>query len=158
MNSLWQLVAQLNDAMEATFGEITPEIDELFKQLATKTDNVVEVMHAMKAAETHHKELAQKQADAAKRCASIYEGLKRYAFIQAKANGGILAGSAWSIKIAKCKPSLIVNDESQVPGKFKYTKEITTVDKNLIHEALKLGEFVPGVELTGGETIRIGAV
>lgn len=156
--SLWQIVADLNDAVEAAQGEITPEVDDLFKQLATKTDNVVEVISAMKAAETHHKELAAKQADAAKRCASIAEGLKRYAFIQAKINGGKLIGSAWSIKVTKCKPSLIVNNESQVPSKFKYTKEITSVDKNLIHEALKLGEFVPGVELTGGETIRIGAV
>jgi hypothetical protein len=156
--SLWQIVAELNDAIEASAGEITTEVEELFNRLSEKTDNVVEVISAMKAAETHHRELASKQADAAKRCATLAEGLKRYAFIQAKINGGALVGNSWSIKVTKCKPSLIVNDESQVPNKFKFTKEVTSVDKNLIHEALKLGEFVPGVELTGGETIRIGAV
>lgn len=156
--SLWQIVAELNDAIETSAGEITIEVEELFNRLSEKTDNVVEVISAMKAAESHHRELAAKQADAAKRCATLAEGLKRYAFIQAKINGGKLIGNAWSIKVTKCKPSLIVNDESQVPNKFKFTKEVTSVDKNLIHEALKLGEFVPGVELTGGETIRIGAV
>ncbi len=151
-------IIDINLALEQTNGEITPEIEALEKALVRNADDTGEAISMLDTLEKHYRNLAEKNSDTARKYSTLKERIKCAAMLGAKANGGKLIGENWSIKVTKCKPSLIVNDESQVPNKFKYTKEITTVDKNLIHEALKLGEFVPGVELTGGETIRIGAV
>lgn len=45
------------------------------------------------------------------------------------------------------KASVVIDDEEEIPGEFKYTKEETKVDKQAIYDRLKQGKDVPGAEL-----------
>lgn len=53
-------------------------------------------------------------------------------------------------------PSVVINDESQIPAEFTITKTETRVDRAKLKEALKDGATVPGACLSNGsETISI---
>lgn len=157
MSKLWEIVAKINDELERTEGELSEDVENLYKDLATKTDNCVEVLKALEAAEAHHRALAEEQTLAARRAAKARERLRWYVLMQAKAKGGGLQGDAWAIKVSRCKPSLTVANEDILSREFKEVKQITSIRKDLILEAIKAGRFVEGVELSGGETIRITA-
>lgn len=151
---LWEIISKIDEELERTCGEISEEVENLYQELAQKTDNCVGVLQALESAEAHHRGLATQQTLAARRMASARERLRWYMLTQAKAKGGGLQGEAWAVRVVKCKPSMIVSD-LLVPAEFKDTSTVVTVAKDRISEALKAGVFVPGVELRGGETLKI---
>jgi len=154
---LWEIVEKIHDELERTEGEVSEDIENLYQELATKTDSCIEVLRALEASEAHHRALADEQTLAARRAAKSRERLRWYVLMQAKAKGGGLQGEAWQVKVSKCKPTLAITNEDLLSPQFKEIKQIVTVRKDLISEALKAGQFVEGVELSGGEIIRISA-
>ena len=60
-----------------------------------------------------------------------------------------------SIKVKENPPSLIVERDDLVPEKFKTKKEVVSVNKNAIKQALKDGEVVEGVKLINTKKLSI---
>jgi hypothetical protein len=60
-----------------------------------------------------------------------------------------------TIKVKENPPSLIVEREDLVPDKFKAKKEVVTVNKNAIKQALKDGEAIDGVKLINTKKLTI---
>ena len=60
-----------------------------------------------------------------------------------------------SIKVKENPPSLIVERDDLVPEKFKTKKEVVSVNKNAIKQALKDGEVVDGVKLINTKKLSI---
>ena len=60
-----------------------------------------------------------------------------------------------TIKLKENPPSLIVEREDLVPDKFKAKKEVVTVNKNAIKQALKDGETIDGVKLINTKELTI---
>ena len=60
-----------------------------------------------------------------------------------------------TIKVKENPPSLIVEREDLVPDKFKAKKEVVTVNKNAIKQALKDGEIIDGVKLINIKKLTI---
>ena len=60
-----------------------------------------------------------------------------------------------TIKVKENPPSLIVEREDLVPDKFKAKKEVVTVNKNAIKQALKDGETIDGVKLINTKKLTI---
>ena len=52
-------------------------------------------------------------------------------------------------------PSVKINDEELIPGKFKKEKVSTTIDKTAIKNAIQDGYHVPGAELVVWKTLVI---
>ena len=60
-----------------------------------------------------------------------------------------------TIKVKENRPSLIVEREDLVPDKFKAKKEVVTVNKDAIKQALKDGETIDGVKLINTKKLTI---
>jgi len=60
-----------------------------------------------------------------------------------------------TIKVKENPASLIVENEELIPEKFKAKKEVVTVNKNAIKQALKDGESIDGVKLINTKKLSI---
>lgn len=61
-----------------------------------------------------------------------------------------------AISLCNSKGSVNIIDTNKIPDCYKKTTITTTIDKNLIYEAIKDEVKVPGAELVPGKYIKVG--
>lgn len=162
MNTLMELVnvsQQIQRALVEAGGELTPELEKslaiLSEKLPDKADGYKHVIDDLKAQADVWSARAEALESIAKSFLNYIDHLK-YSLKMACIQLGVdeLKGNDYRWKLINSQPSVIIDDETKVPGAFKEIVQKTVLRKDLISEQLKKGETVPGAHLEQGQYVR----
>lgn len=139
-------------------GEITEEIEKFLSvketHLPDKVDSYYFIMEGMKSKEALYKAQADKYASAAKSFRNAQETLKeRLKLAMAEMSLDEIKGHAWRFKLSASKPSLVVENEAEIPKEYFVQTIITSLEKDRLLEDLKIGQ-VPGAKLEPSLSLR----
>lgn len=151
-------VNSLETLLLESMGEITPEIEKHLivkdTQLPDKVDSYYFIMEKMKANEAYYKSQAEKFTSAAKTFKNAQETLKeRLKLAMSEMKIDEIKGHSFRFKLSNTKPSLIVEDEAQIPKEYFVQTISTTLEKDRLLEDLKIGQ-VAGCKLEPSFSLR----
>lgn len=151
-------VNSLETLLLESMGEITPEIEKHLSvketHLPDKVDSYYFIMEKMKANEAFYKAQAEKFTSAARTFKNAQETLKeRLKIAMAEMNTDEIKGHAWRFKLSASKPSLVVENEAEIPKEYFVQTIITFLEKDRLLEDLKIGQ-VPGAKLEPSSSLR----
>ena len=102
------------------------------------------------------KEASKKLADRANRQQVKMNKLREYLLYNMQANEiTSISSPELLIKLRKKPPSVIIDDETKIDGKYKKEKVTFTVSKTDIKKAIQAGESVNGAHLEAGMSLVI---
>jgi len=151
--SLLRLLADLDEKLNSSNGEITKDLELIFKALSLKIDHCVE-FH--KHIENRIDFIDSKIKDlliAKETIKSVSSRFNDY-LLHCLGDNQSLDGETYVIKKVKNPPKLEITDAAAIPGEFLVTHTETSVDKNRLKEALKR-EPIEGATLVQSERIKI---
>ena len=156
---LVQLSHQIQQALVESMGELTPDIEKAIAKihdaLPNKADNYKFFIDDLKSQADVMNERAAVFIKISKSMLNYIDSLKYYLKMNIINLGEEeLVGTHWKWKLVNNAASLIVDDEKLVPAKFKEIVQVTKIRSDLIKEALKAGEIVPGTRLESGSHVR----
>ena len=157
--SLVQLSHKIQEGLVESMGELTPEIEQalskLHQKLPDKADGYKFFIDDLKTQAETWTERAATLTRIAKAFISYTDRLK-YSLKMACVELGVeeLSGKEFRWKLVNNQPSLIIDDETLVPAKFKEIVQTTKIRSDLVKEALKNGEIVPGARIETGSHVR----
>jgi hypothetical protein len=140
-------------------GELTPELEqeliiteEALQEKATSYSYVIKQMEyeaeIMKKEEQRIAALRKSRENAVERLKSVIE--------QAMINCGISEIKGETIKLSFRKSeSVEIENENLIPAEFIVTKEVKTVSKTAIKDAIKRGETVMGAKVVVNQNLQI---
>lgn len=172
-------LTEIDNLIDEHQGEITPEIDKMIQEYEIKTPvafigavNWYEDQMAKHKAFKERSKILKEKAEHQKKKADRIKQLMIYALHQIGKKK--IETDGVSLTLSNTKPSVIIEDEKQIPDKYKKVivsidKAIfervfekipceiidTKVDKKAIYEDHKNGVGVSGVTIEQGETLRI---
>lgn len=165
MKTLMQI---MNDSSNLMFelvesgGEITPEIEEKIASnammLSDKLDTYGFVIEAFKQRQAYALERMKQWERIISLCENALDNLNgRVLEALSSTETREVHGKEFSFKIVLNPVSIVVDDESKVPGQFIISeiKESHRVDKTTIKKAIASGEQVPGVRAVRSERLII---
>ena len=135
--------------MEA--GEISPEMEELHKELediiANKTDSLVQYVQRLEDEIAAGKERIKAMQQFVSYRSSAIERIKEYlrAFFE-QTGKAAFTGDFFKVSKVKGRSMLAINSEEHIP--LDYIKTVTSIDKTQLLKDVKAGTKVEGVALT----------
>lgn len=159
LSELVKISHQIQEMLVENDGEITPAIEksmtELHNKLPEKCDSYKFFIDDLKSQSEVMNERAAVFIKISKSMLNYIDSLKYYLKMNIINLGEEeLVGTHWKWKLVNNAASLIVDDEKLVPAKFKEIVQVTKIRSDLIKEALKAGEIVPGTRLESGSHVR----
>lgn len=137
----------VRDTLEALQGEILQK----GQAVAAFTMNLAAEVEALKA---HEKRIATKRKALEAKEARLREYLKfnmeRSGISEIRAIDG-----TFKAKLAKGRPSVVVDDESLIPDDSKFVRWTRSLDKTAIAAAIAAGEEVPGAHVETRPQLRL---
>lgn len=134
----------------------TAALNEIDGELSEKLENYAMIITNIQSNVDGKKFEAKRLLERAK---NEEESIKRMKLVMQEA---VIASGNKTVKtekfnftVQKNPPSLNILDENLVPRKFIEIEQVIKIDKKAILSDLKNGEFIPGVEKTQGESLRI---
>lgn len=157
--ALVHLSHQIQEMLVESMGELTPEVEmaiaKLHEKLPNKADNYKFFIDDLKAQAETWNERAAVLSRIAKAFINYTEALKyRLKMACIELDVEEIIGNDFRWKLINNAPSLIVEDEGLIPAKFKEIVQTTKIRSDLLKEALKNGEIVPGARLETGFHVR----
>ncbi len=157
--SLVQLSHKIQEALVESMGELTPEIEQAIARLHQKLPDKADGYHFFIEDLKSQAEVFNNRAAVFSRIAKAllnYTDRLKYSLKMACVELGVeeLVGTDWKWKLVNNAPSLIVDDETLVPAKYKEIVQTTKIRSDLIKEDLKKGILVPGTRLETGSHVR----
>ncbi len=153
-SSLIQISSEIDVMLNISQGELTPEIEERLKALATKADSCAYVLDRLALVKQFYTERAGLYAKMAASADKAHERLEDYIKDSiVAANTDEIKGAEFRFKLSsttKC----VVDSEDDVPENFKSTVVKTTPDKARIKKAIETGQTVSGAHLETGMSLR----
>lgn len=148
--TLWELIA-------STGGELTPVLeawlDEVEKNLQTKVDQYKFFQDELKSEIQRLKAEATELSTAARSLERVEDALKsRIKDAMIKLGVTEMRGQSYRFKLSDSAPSLIIDDETRIPGAMTLVK--IEPDKALIKSELLAGTVVPGARLQASHQLR----
>lgn len=161
-NSLYRISAQqlrLNDMLEETGGELTPELEEALRINADEFDTKAEqyCLSIQRYADLEGsiaREIERLQA-LRKRVAAISVRLRSHLLGAMECFGMTRAEVGTRRLSVRTSSSVVVDDTAALPARFVRTNIHQEPDKVAIREAMKAGEEVPGARLEYTSNIQI---
>lgn len=134
-------------------GVITERLDEITKDLVTKTDQCAYVLDYLENMEDFFREKEQEFQRAKKSLQKAHEHLKERIKISMSAlNVKELSGEYYKFQLSNCAPEVVIFDASKIPDHLCVIKKEPS--KALIKETLLSGRAVPGARFEGGASLR----
>lgn len=141
-------------------GELTPEIESLmclnYSSIKTKSDSYCVILDRMDREMEYYdsiaKEAKSRYTIIDKTIKSIKDRLKDIMFY----NGiDYVQGDTFKITLSNSKPSVIITNEDKIPENFRIRKEVVSIDKTAIAEAINSGLKIDGADIFEGKSLRI---
>jgi len=152
-DSLAHILADIDDVLTESNGEITPEVEARFKDLVSKVDRCALFLDYAKSRTEFLKAKADEFKKAAEATEKIGTGFRTYLQICLINSGqDSLQGESFVITTRKNAPAMILEDISSIPPQFFETKSETVLKKSELKDALKLGA-IPGARLESSTSI-----
>tara|TARA_R110000751_G_scaffold34508_3_gene85377 strand:+ start:587 stop:1081 length:495 start_codon:yes stop_codon:yes gene_type:complete len=163
MTALYELtnefrkVAYELDSMDDLHPQILLDTLEAYRQPVE--NKVVQIAKYIKnidadiqAYKTEEERLAKKR----KSLQNKMDGIKQYAIHHMKAANILITDSGiLTVKVGLAPPSTIIDSIANLPEKYKSTKELIHVDKNLIKQDIKKGLQIAGAHLEQKDILQI---
>jgi hypothetical protein len=145
--------------VEDNGGEITAEIEEKLNSLnlsvSQKIDAYYIVNQHLEARSEFFKRLEDQAKKARKSIETHQDSLKsRITKSMLELGQKELSGDSVRYVMTPCKPKLVIDDESKLPGEYTMVVTTTEPDKEKIKQTLELFGDVPGARLEGGFSLR----
>ena len=152
--------AEIEKALIECDGELTEDLEKRLEvkdlELPQKVDNYIHIIKRLELSREHYASLAKELANIAKSHDLAEKHLKEKIKLAAEIMGtDELKGNQYRFKIQRAQGSVIIEDESKIPGDFQIIEQITKIDKKGIAEKLKRGESVEGAQLEPSISLRI---
>jgi len=152
--SLMQLVdmaAEIEQALIASSGEITEEMEELIPilndKLPDKVDNYALLIDRLEYNAKYYSAKAQEFMKMASACEKFSEKLLgNVHWTMCKFHLDELKGNDYKYKMMKSESVALIN-ESLIPTEFHNVKTTVSFDKKSLKEAIKAGREIPGAAL-----------
>ena len=156
---LVQLSHQIQQALVESMGELTPDIEKAIAKLHEKMPNKADGYHHIIEDLKSQAEVWNNRAAVLTRIAKAfisYTDRLKYTVKMACLEMGVeeLVGNDFKWKLVNNAPSLIIDNDGLIPAKFKEVVQTTKLRSDLIKEALKNGEVVPGAHIESGSHVR----
>lgn len=165
MKTLVQIMNESNNLMfelAEAGGELTPEIEAKITNnalmLSDKLDSYGYVIEAFKQRQVYAMERLKEWERMITLCEKAIDNLNaRAVSALADTESGEVHGKEFSFKLALNPISIVIEDESKVPGDFiiTETKHSTRIDKKAIKDAIMAGQEVPGAKATRTERLMM---
>ena len=142
-----------SDADEQTIKDTLEAVAGDFEDKAKAVSAVVRNMDAFI---EQMKEAKRELDDRIKAFENRQERLRNYLLDNMKRTGITKIESPYfTIALKKNPPSVIIEDEGEIDGKWWKHKTVSSIDKQRIKDALLAGDDVPGAKLESGERVEI---
>ena len=152
-------VAQLEQMLIESGGEITPEIENMLAvkdvQLPEKIDGYYSIIERFELIQDFYKQKADAMSRLAKAASQVSDRCKdNLKLAMQELNVDELKGQDYRFKLSPSNPSVIIPDESLLDQSYTITKTVTSIDKKRILEDLKLAVKVMGARLEENFSLR----
>lgn len=135
----------IDDTLESVAGEV----EEKATNVAMVIRNMEAFIEQMKEAERQMQERRKAYERRAERINDyLLENMKRTGITK-------IESPYFTVSRKNNPPSVVIDDEGELDGKWWKHKTIASIDKSSIKLALQSGELVPGARLESGERIEI---
>lgn len=170
MSALYSLTEQLRElqALADSDADIPDEVlrdtlEGLQGALEVKATNVARFVRNQESLADAIEGAAKQMRERAARVRRRTESMRQYLLANMTLAGITrIEGAELVLAIRKNPPSVIVDDETAVPGEYKALPPpppppVPRVDKKLVADAIKAGTVVPGCHLEQGQRLEIKA-
>lgn len=141
-------LAEIYDDIAAHDGEISPHQEERLKSLLVqseeKVSGYVTIMERLEQEQAFVKFRIEEAKKYNAKLEALQEKLKSTALAVIQARGEKLKGEMGHWIASRKSKSVVVQDQSAIPGQYMVSEIISKPDKKLIKEALEKGIEVPG--------------
>jgi hypothetical protein len=150
---------ELDQALSNSGGELTPELEQMLELSETlKSDKIDQYDYVIKRLEAEAqflKDRAAEFAQAAKARLNAVEAIReRIKYLMITHQKLELQGQYVRMQVSQSVPSLVIEDESQIPPEFIKIITIQKVDNAAVKEALQNGVPVEGAKLKVSYQLR----
>jgi len=138
-------------------GELTPEVEELIKQVSTelpkKVDNYATFMDKLKSDVSYLKEIENTISSKRKAVENVYKNIDAR-IKQVVIETGELKGDYYTYKPVNQGKKLVIDSSTKFDKCYLTETIVTEVNKKLIKEDLEAGDYVEGAELKSIIAVR----
>ncbi len=152
--SLAHLLAEIDDLLTTSEGEITPAVQAQFMAITQKVDKCAMFESYAQARVSYLKYQADQFKKAADQMQNMVDRFRDHLLFQIQSRGENLEGDLFTISMRKNPPSLVLEDLRSIPQEFLEIKSEVVVQKAALKSALKFGP-VPGARLESGTSLKI---
>ena len=158
--SLYELADEFKEALESLTDlddqSVKDTLESLEGEFKLKTTNVAKYIKNLEHAAEGIKEVESRQHKRRTSIEAKIKHLKEYLrYNLEKTNTEKVESAEISITIQKNPHKVVITDENIIPSDFLETKEVQSIDKAKVKEALKNGNEVPGCELIQEKRVSI---
>ena len=158
--SLYELADEFKEALESLTDlddqSVKDTLESLEGEFKLKTTNVAKYIKNLEHTAEGIKEVESRQRKRRNSIEVKIKYLKEYLRHNLeKTNTEKVESSEISITIQKNPHKVVITDENIIPSDFFETKELHSIDKAKVKEALKNGDEVPGCELIQEKRVSI---
>ena len=158
LSELIHAAATIERAIVEAGGELSEETETALLNidltLPAKVDGYRYVMEQLKERGDYWKRKAEELSRYSRACARAESRIKDHIKgVMESESLDEIRGNDYRFKLAKCKKSLIV-DDNILPGDYKIVVTTVKPDNERIRSALDKGENVPGAHYEGGKSLR----
>ncbi len=159
---LYEISADYLMALEALadLDDMPPEaiadtLEGLAGEWSDKALNVARYVRTLEGEAAAIDDARKKMDGRAKALGSTVDKLKAYLKAEMEKTGLTPKAADLALKLQKNPPSVVVDDETQIPATYKHTETVTSILKAEISTALKAGSAVPGAHLAQSKRLVI---
>jgi predicted transcriptional regulator len=152
--SLAHLLAEIDDLLTASEGEITPAVQAQFVAITKKVDKCAMFESYAQSRISYLKNQADQFKKAADQMQNMVDRFRDHLLFQIESRGENLEGDLYTICLRKNPPALVVEDLNQIPSEYFEIKTEVVVKKAELKNALKAGP-VSGARLEQGTSLKI---
>ena len=158
--SLYELADEFQEALENLTDlddqSVKDTLESLEGEFKLKTTNVAKFIKNLEHTAAGIKEAESRQYKRRTSIESKVKHLKEYLrYNLEKTNTKKVESSEITISLQNNPHKVVITSEQKIPSSYIETKELQSIDKGKIKEALKNGEDVPGCELIQEKRVSI---
>lgn len=154
-NAMIELGEMLADGKNPSI-EKTAELLGMNEDFDAKVVDYHHVITNLTLAEDAHKKEIAKLTTQKKQLADNIERVKgALLFNMQKLNKTKAGDDVYKVRVVDSNYKLVINDDSNVPDKYKTTQEITTIDKKAMNKDREQLQGIDGIEFVRGQYLRI---
>lgn len=159
LNDLVVISSVIKQILVEKNGEIDEETELMILETSNKLQNKADTYKFVIDDMTSESEVWKKRSDEFLRISKSFktcvERMKGSLEFACKAlDTTELQGSDYYWKLQSSKPSIVIEDETKVPGKYKEIVQTININKDLILADLKAGIVIDGIKLEQNQHIR----